>query len=248
MITLFESEGHKNVMFNDLGSGSMVQANQHIVISGEEAIVLDPGGHKIYSLLFAELSTLLPINGIKHIFFSHQDPDIIAAANGWLMVTDATAHLSGMWMRFIMHFGVDEMVVKRIEPIPDEGKTLTLNNEPLKIIPGHFLHSSGNFQLYDPVSKILYSGDLGASLGNDYAEVTDFGSHIKYMEGFHKRYMPSTKALKLWAKMAGSIEIDIIAPQHGAVFKGRHMVNEFIDWVDHLEVGADLMENTYIMP
>ncbi len=248
MITLFESGGHKNVMFNDLSVGSMVQANQHIIISGKEAIILDPGGHKVYSRLFSDLSALFPINGVKHVFFSHQDPDIIAAANGWLMVTEATAHLSGLWMRFITHFGVDEMVTKRIKAIPDQGTTLSINNETFKVIPAHFLHSSGNFQVYDPVAKILYTGDLGASVGNDAAEVSDFESHIQYMETFHKRYMPSTKALKLWAKMARELEIDIIAPQHGAVFKGGEMVKKFIDWIDSLEVGVGLIEDTYAVP
>jgi len=71
MITLFESGPHRSYLFNDLSSGSMVQANQHIVAHGDEAIVLDPGGHKIHSQLFAQISSAVPINALKHVFFSH---------------------------------------------------------------------------------------------------------------------------------------------------------------------------------
>ncbi|MHB8881533.1 MAG: oxygen-binding di-iron domain-containing protein [Thermodesulfovibrionales bacterium] len=248
MITLFESGTHKNVFFNDLSSGHMVQANQHLIIEGKEGIILDPGGHKIQSKLFANLSSVLPINGLKHIFFSHQDPDIVAATNAWLMVTDAQAYLSNLWMRFVPHFGVDELVIERIKAIPDEGMTISLGGNPLKFLPAHYLHSPGNFQVYDPVSKILYSGDLGASIGETYAVVENFDTHIPYMEGFHKRYIATSKPLKMWAKMVRQLDIDIIAPQHGAIFPNKEMSAKFIDWIDNLTCGAELMGDSYPIP
>ncbi len=248
MISLFDSGNHKNVFFHDLSSGAMVQANQHLIVHGEEAIILDPGGHKVHSHLFAHIPSVVPMKALKHIFFSHQDPDIIAAANPWLMVTDATGYLSTVWMRFIPHFGVDEVVLKRIRPIPDEGMTLSLGGSPLKFLPAHFLHSPGNFQVYDPVSKILYSGDLGAGLDADYQAVADFDAHLPHMEGFHKRYMPSNKALRLWAQMVRGLDVEVIAPQHGAIFKGRPMVERFLAWAEGLICGVDLMENTYRVP
>lgn len=248
MYKIFESNGHANVMIDDLGTGSMVQANQHIIVNGKEGMLLDPGGHKVYSALFPQIASLIPIKGLKYVFFSHQDPDIIAAANGWLMVTDAEAYLSGLWMRFITHFGVDELAVKRIHPIPDEGMVLTLGDARIKLIPAHFLHSAGNFQVYDSVSKILYSGDLGASLGQSYSFVENFDEHIQYMEGFHKRYLPCAKALTMWARTVRKLDIDIIAPQHGAVFGNRELSQRFIDWVDGFACGLDLMGDEYPIP
>lgn len=248
MITLFESGNHKNVFFSDLSEGHMVQANEHIIVEGKEGIVLDPGGHKVHSKLFSLISKVMPINGVKHLFFSHQDPDIIAAANAWLMVTDAQAYLSQLWMRFIPHFGVDRLVMGRITPIPDEGMTIYLNDKPYKIIPAHFLHSPGNFQVYDPLAKILYTGDLGASFGHDYTMVQDFDGHVQYLEGFHKRYIATRKAAEMWANMARTLDIDIIAPQHGAILPGRAVVARFIDWIGNLKCGVDLMGSSFIVP
>jgi len=103
--------------------------------------------------------------------------------------------------------------------------------------------------VYDPRSKILFSGDLGASLGQDYVYVEDFKAHIKYMEGFHRRYIASGKVLKLWVNMVKDLDIEMIAPQHGAVFKGRDMVERFLEWVSSLECGVDLMsEKNYTIP
>ncbi len=248
MITLYESDTHKNVFFNDLSEGHMIQANQHIIVDNKEGILMDPGGHKVHTKLFAALGPVLPISGLKHIFFSHQDPDIVAAMNAWLMLTDATGHLSGLWSRFVTHFGIDKLVVDRLIEIPDTGKTLMLGKNPLKFVPAHFLHSCGNFHLYDPVSKILYTGDLGASIGQDYAVVEDFEGHIRYMKGFHQRYMPSNKVLRMWAEMARTMDIEIIAPQHGAFFPNKEMCNQFIDWIETIDSGIDLMEGVFQVP
>lgn len=248
MDILFENSDHKNILLEDFGHGEMVQANVHMIIDNGKGMILDPGGHKVFKHLLQEVGTLIGIDNLEWILFSHQDPDIVAAANGWLMTTKATALASKLWLRFIPHFGVDRLVANRIKGLDDEGAIIKLGNTDLYIIPGHWLHSPGNFQVYDPVSKILYSGDLGASLGQDYEVVPNFEDHIKYMEAFHRRYIPSGKAFKLWAKMVRQLDIEMIAPQHGAMFKGKDMVNKFIDWVENLEAGLDLMEGVYEIP
>lgn len=254
MITLFQDKNpqtqvnHKNIMFSDLSSGSMVQANQHIIIHNNEAIILDPGGHKVYTELFSRVAREIAIGQLKYIFLSHQDPDIVAALNGWFMVTDARALIPGIWARFVTHFGIDDYAAKRIDKIPDQGGVISLGGCELKIIPAHFLHSAGNFQLYDPLSKILYSGDLGSSLGTAYHMVEDFDAHIPYMETFHKRYMPSTRALKTWATTVKKLDIQTMAPQHGALFTSPQLVQRFIDWINNLTVGADLLGDSWDIP
>jgi flavorubredoxin len=240
---------HTNVLLDDYGSGSAVQANQHLIISGDEAMILDPGGHKVYNKVLGELFSLLGSRAkLRYVFLSHQDPDIVAATNGWLMTTDAEAWISQLWLRFVPHFGLDRLVESRLKPIPDEGMTLKLGEVELLIIPAHFLHSPGNFQVYDPVAKVLYSGDLGASLGMSYREVSDFDAHICHMEAFHRRYMASRTVMQAWAQMVRSLPIEIIAPQHGALFRGSAMVRRFIDWCAGLECGVDLIAKELKLP
>ena len=241
-VVLFDSAGHKNVMLEDFDQGGLaVQANQHLILDGEEAMILDPGGHKLYSRVISATFGVLGKAKLSHIFLSHQDPDIVAAINGWLMTTDAIAHCSALWTRFVPHFGLDRLLEHRLIPIPDEGGKLVLGATELDFVPAHFLHSPGNFQVYDPRSKILYSGDLGASLGNAYREVTDFDAHLPSMEPFHRRYMTSRRAMQIWAKRARALDIDVIAPQHGALFRGKELVERFIGWCEGLECGVDLL-------
>jgi flavorubredoxin len=48
--------------------------------------------------------------------------------------------------------------------------------------------------------------------------------------------------------MVRQLDIETIAPQHGAIFKGKEMVNKFIDWVSSLEAGLDIMDDVYKIP
>ena len=139
-------------------------------------------------------------------------------------------------------------MIDRLKPIPDEGMVLTLGGAKLIILPAHFLHSPGNFHVYDPTSRILYSGDLGASIGAGYDEVTDFDAHLKYMEGFHRRYMSANVAMRRWAAAARKLDIEIIAPQHGALFRGRALVERFISWAEALPCGVDLLTDPIVIP
>ncbi|MEZ4301261.1 MAG: MBL fold metallo-hydrolase [Polyangiaceae bacterium] len=246
--TLFETDGHQNILLEDYNKGGLaVQANQHVIVHGGSAVILDPGGHKIYSKVLSATFQILGKAKLEHIFLSHQDPDIVAATNGWLMTTDAKAHISSLWTRFVPHFGLDKLVESRLLPIPDEGMKLNLGGLDLLVLPAHFLHSCGNFHVYDPLSKILYTGDLGASVEGFNDEVTDFDAHVSSMLGFHQRYMASNQAMAAWARMVRELPVDIIAPQHGRYFRGP-MVAKFIDWCEKLPCGIDLLADRYRVP
>ena len=245
MATEFFNDGeHRCIRFDDLAGEGEVQANQYLIIHGEKGMLLDPGGNKLFSKLVAEISTYLPPQKLQYIFLSHQDPDVGAGLNGYLLVTEATICFPSLWLRFIPAFCTKSLAENRVLAIPDEGMRIELGGAELLLIPAHFLHSAGNIQVYDPVSKTLFTGDLGASLlppDNQYEVVEDFEAHLQYMEAFHRRYMPSEEVCRQWARMAWHMDIERIAPQHGAMFEGEAMVKRFIDWVANLRCGASLL-------
>ena len=246
-LTLFEQGSHRNLLLAEKDAGEAVPANHHVIVHEGAGIVLDPGGHKVYRQVLGDTTAALRGGSLRYIFLSHQDPDIVASLNGWLMTTDALAYASELWVRFIPHFGIDRLVQGRLHGIPDEGMVLDLAGCPLVALPAHFLHSCGNFHLYDPLAKILYSGDLGASIGETDREVRDaqaFAAHVPHMEGFHRRYMASNRALRAWARMVRGLDIETIAPQHGAMLRGRPVVEAFLGWCEGLACGIDLLEES----
>lgn len=246
---LYQHGKHLCLAFNDLVEGEGVQSNQFLIMDGEQSILLDPGGDLTYIPLNIAITRYLNPKNLDYIFASHQDPDIIASIDRWVVNTSCQVLVSRLWGRFLPHLvstHVDKQVGdfnQRVIQIPDEGFRLPFGDHELVMIPAHFLHSVGNFQLYDPVSKILFSGDMGASIGGDEssAYVTDFAAHIPLMKGFHQRYMGSNKAAMYWARMVSKLDVEMIVPQHGQAFKGQAMINCFLDWISELECGIDLL-------
>lgn len=163
-IVLFDNGSHQCLCFDDLVSGEGVQSNQFLIVDNGQYLLLDPGGDLTYTPLSLELSKRFPLQELDYIFASHQDPDIIAALDKWLLHTRARVICSKLWARFLPHLTANYLAVShgintydRVMPLPDRGQAIALGDCSLKAIPAHFLHSVGNFQLYDPVSKILFS-------------------------------------------------------------------------------------------
>ncbi|QKT03477.1 FprA family A-type flavoprotein [Ectothiorhodospiraceae bacterium 2226] len=255
MITLFDQGGHKCVAFEDLvtcgkpgASGrdacDSIQSNQFLIVDDGHAALLDPGGNLTYNRLFMQASNHVVIKNLDYVIASHQDPDIVASLNKWLVGTDCQVIVPEIWKRFIPHFCSPGATEGRLIGIPDAGAEIKLGRATLVALPAHFLHSEGNFHFYDPQSRILFSGDVGASSVDPEelsAPVRDMATHIPRMLGFHRRYMNSNRVCRLWVNMVRDLDVDWIVPQHGPSFRGREMVGRFLDWFEHLECGVDLM-------
>ncbi len=248
---LYNDGKHKCIGFYDLVSGEGVQANQFLVLNGSHSALIDPGGDLIYRDLFMEAYRYLFTNSLEYVIGSHQDPDIISSLNQWMLGSNCKVVVPKIWERFIPHFAPKTDFKNRLIGIPDEGMNIHLGDAILQALPAHFLHSEGNFQFYDPVAKILFSGDLGASMvhSNFSKPVEDFDTHVRSMEAFHKRYMCGNKACRYWVNMVRPLELDWIVPQHGRPFKGREMIDKFLNWVENLQCGLDLVtQDTYHIP
>jgi len=247
-IELYNKDGHTCVAFENIIKGNGVQANQFLIADEKEGVLLDPGGNLTYKDLIADIADYFLPHHLKYLIASHQDPDIIASVQGWLLITDAKVIIPSIWERFLPHFCTSVPDPDRIVGVNDLGGVLPLGNSQLQIIPAHYLHSVGNIQVYDPISKILFSGDLGATVVEDSSviaePVTDFESHSQLMLGFHERYMVSQKIGKLWGKMIRQLDIEWIVPQHGLSFKGKDIVEKFITWVENTPCGVDLFDES----
>jgi flavorubredoxin len=254
-IQLYRDAHHECLMFTDLieGDQQAVQANQFLIIDNGTGCVIDPGGNIAFNELYLTMSRFFPPHALSYLIASHADPDTIASLDRWMTSTPhAKLVISALWTRFAPHFTKIGKTQDRVVGIPDQGGVLPLGKSELWLIPAHFLHAEGNFHFYDPVSKILFSGDLGVSLmsGMDAAKpITDLNAHIPKMEGFHRRYMSCNKALRLWAKMARQLEIAMLVPQHGAPIRGAQAISDFFDWIEGLQCGIDLFsQSNYQIP
>lgn len=221
---------------------SVIDTNEYLIHGEEESMLLDPGGTEVFPQVVSAVSRILPLEQIKHFLCSHQDPDIFSSLPLWMgLCPDAKIYLSWIWSGFVAHYGHE--YVDQFMKIPDAGQTVRVGRNQFQLVPAHYLHSSGNFHLYDPELKVLFSGDVGAALlppGENSLFVKDFQSHTGYMEAFHKRWMPSNQARDHWLARVRELDIRYLCPQHGSIFQGDD-VAKFFDWFAGLELGSALI-------
>jgi len=243
-LTLYQSDNHRFVLLNetDPGEEEGVRSNQYLVVHDGQGALLDPGGFGVMPRVLVEMLRHIQPKDISAIVLSHQDPDIVGGLSTWLEMVSAPVYVSRIWVRFLPHYGIKS--ISRFVGIPDEGMNLELGSDfRLELVPAHFLHSEGQFNVYDPVSKVLFSGDIGAAMlaeNEDYEFVDDFSAHLPHIEWFHRRYMGCNRAARAWVETVSRYDIDFIAPQHGPIYRGQ-AVQDFLDWFRDLRCGADLM-------
>lgn len=215
----------------------VIDTNQYLILHENKAFLTDPGGTEIFPAVLSKVSEFIPVSSIEGFLCSHQDPDIMSSLPLWMeLAPSARVYLSWLWSDFVAHFGYD--FVHNFVKVEDEGRRIYLGDHELVLVPAHHLHSSGNFNLYDAKAKILFTGDIGSALvPPEYGIfVTDFQKHTRYMETFHRRWMPSNEAKSDWCRRVSKMDIDLLCPQHGCIFKGKDVQN-FINWFDDFRVG-----------
>lgn len=215
---------------------NIIDTNQYMVRTSNRCLLIDPGGVELFAPMLAGVLHYAPVDQITDLFASHQDPDIISSLGLWdQALPSAKLHASALWEGFLRHFGCESI---DYVPIADNGGVINLDGVELQIIPAHYMHSSANFNIYDPQAKILMSGDVGAALEEAGSPlfVDNFDAHVEKMRFFHQRWMPSNQAKRVWIERVRELDVDILAPQHGRMFKGDD-VKRFLDWFESLQVG-----------
>lgn len=245
---LYNNGNHKCIMFSledEDHQDYSLSVNQFLIIQHESAVLIDPGSEGIFGELYDAVSAHIDPQKIKYIFFSHQDPDVAGAINQWSVATSAKLVISQLWVRFMGHFGLMDM--DRIIGLEDHGARIKFGNDFLQFIPAHFLHSPGNFSLYDSRSKILFSGDIGAAIAspqNLNKRVDDFEEHRPFLEGFHSRYMASNRFCRAWVECVRAYDVSTIAPQHGSLFHGEN-ATRFLEWFEEVQGGEEHCSELY---
>lgn len=245
-----KSFNHKFILLNGYKSiiknTKVYSSNQYLIIDENKGVLLDPGSVSEISKTLSELLQHIEPEEIEAIFLSHQDPDVIGGLATWIDLCPCPIYLSKIWSEFLHHQDFHNEI--RFRFIPDEGMEWVCpsnENFKLQLIPAYFLHSEGQINVYDPQTKVLFTGDIGSAISTEAHHgsnfVDDFDSHIKYIEAFHKRNMAGNKAILNWLETISTLDIEILAPQHGLMYRGQ-AVQDFLEWLKNLKCGMDLLQ------
>ncbi len=229
----------------------MRATTQYAICAGEQVVLVDPGGASVFGPFLDALSEKIALDRIGAIVLSHQDPDVAGSVGLWREVlgADTPIYASDHLVADLLH--IDGQL--NIVDVPERGGEVPLaDGASLHLIPAPYLHSASAFCVYDPVVRVLYSGDIGTSEaptedGDPFAAT--FSQSVAGMVPFHEAWMPSAHARDAWIHRVRTLAVDIMAPHAGPCLRGRD-VNRFLDWFSQLDIGvlADAAEIEHAEP
>ena len=236
------------VGFYDTQSG--LHCNPYLIVDGDEAVVIDGGSRPHFPIVMMKiLQTGLEPSSIIALIYQHFDPDLCGSISNFedlidqadlKIISDDENNL------FIRHYSVSTELTS-LEKIDhsfefSSGRRLKFYNTP-------YSHCAGSFVTFDEKTGILFSSDLFGSYGGQWElflelspecrecqDFTDCPQGWSYCPlpdilSFHKRTMPSERALRHSMEVIAGIPFSIIAPQHGSVI---HKPDNVLTVVDRL--------------
>ncbi|NVJ22145.1 MULTISPECIES: hypothetical protein [Myxococcus] len=213
--------------------------------AAEFNLLIDPGSSSDFSTIHTKVTSLIGgMERLSALFINHQDPDVGSSAS---IISARYAPRAGLlcsedtW-RLIVHQNLPR---NRFIPTEKFAQGLSVpTGHKLLPVPSPFCHFRGAVMLYDPQTRVLFTGDLFGGLTDAnakglWADESDWAG----IRAFHQIYMPVNAAL---ARVVATIRklapaVEIIAPQHGRVIRGP-LVQQFLERMEKLQVGLDIMD------
>jgi diguanylate cyclase (GGDEF)-like protein len=209
-----------------------LHCNPYLIIDGDEAVLIDPGSVLDFDYVYKHVTELVPLEKIKYVILHHQDPDFCSSV--------PLFEKMGANFTIVTHWRTSALV--KYYGIISPYYIVNENNFQLKLESGRilgfvstpYLHFPGAITTYDYHSKILFSSDLFGAFSYDWTLYAD-ENYIDKMKTFHEHYMPSNDIIRPVMEVFLSMDIAMIAPQHGSIIKDR--IAEHVRVLRDLECG-----------
>ena len=183
------------------------------------------------------------IRKLSSIFVNHQGSDVAAAAGLILgnLAPRAKAICSQQTWEMILGFDLPKDAFIATDSYPRGFKLPT--GQTLMPIKTPYCRAAGAVMLYDPQTRVLFSGDLFSGVHpctaqNLWADESDWPS----LRSWHQKNISSNEALRysLEAMYREFPEVEIVVPQHGRLLKGQ-WISYYMEKLADLPVGMDLL-------
>jgi glyoxylase-like metal-dependent hydrolase (beta-lactamase superfamily II) len=203
--------------------GRVLEGNAYLRVwkrdGTEISLLVDPGRPQDLEMVTQKVEKVIgSLTQLDYVFIRHRDPDVAGDASP-IHQQASRARVIGPERPFRLGAGPD-----------------------ILFVPTPFCPIRGATMLYDPLSRVLFSGDLFSG-----ARATDLVASDRSWPGvemFHQVHMPSRRALALAVAAIRKLDPQpaLIAPAHGALVVGDD-VPRMLDRIENLEVGLDLLES-----
>lgn len=214
---------------------SGLHCNPYLIVDGDEAVLIEPGSVIDFETVYENVKSIIPIEKISYIILSHQDPDVCASMplfekNGF------KGKISTFWRTAVLikYYGIQSEVFL----VNENNYELNLQSgRKIQFLLTPYMHFPGSMMTYDTKTKTLFSSDIFGAFSTNWSLYAD-ENYIEAMKVFHENYMPSNDIIRPVMELLLSLDINMIAPQHGSIIDKD--IKKHITTLRDLECGAFL--------
>ncbi|MBC8339748.1 MAG: MBL fold metallo-hydrolase [Rhodospirillales bacterium] len=191
--------------------------NQYL-IAGETPLLYHTGLRQMFPLVSQAIATVLPVEKLRYVAFSHVEADECGALNNFLEAAPNAEPLCGEIAAMV---SIGDMA-DRPPCVMTDGETINLGQHKVTwVATPHLPHAWECGHLYESETRTLFCGDLFTQFGSEHPAVTD-GDILETSEQARAAldYYSHTANCEALIEKLAAFEPENLACMHGAAWRG----------------------------
>ena len=192
--------------------------NQYLIVD-DEPLLFHTGLRKLFPVVREAIESVMPVERLRHVSFSHFEADECGALNDFLAVAPQAAPLCSDIAAMV---SVDDVSDRPARPLAD-GAEVTLGKHKVRwLYTPHVPHAWECGLLFEESTRTLLCGDLFTQGGHEHKPLTDgdiLGPSEAMREGMD--YYSHAKDTRQILEKVAATEPTTLACMHGSAWKGN---------------------------
>jgi flavorubredoxin len=191
--------------------------NRYLIVD-DSPLLYHAGLRQMFALTCQAIASVMPVDELRYVGFSHVEADECGALNSFLEVAPQAQPLCG---EIAATVSIGDMADRPPRALAD-GETLALGRHSVTwIATPHLPHGWECGHLYESATRTLFCGDLFTQPGADHPAVTegDILEPSETMRAALDYYSHTSNSTALFERLAG-FEPEMLACMHGAAWRG----------------------------
>lgn len=191
--------------------------NQYLVVD-DEPLLFHTGPRKMFPLVREAVASVLPVERLRYIAFSHVEADECGSLNEWLAAAPQSLPLCGTVAALV---SISDLADRPPHALAD-GEKLSLGKHTVRWFDTpHLPHAWECGFLMEEQTRTLFCGDLFTQGGADLPPVTEsdiLGPSEAFRRGMD--YFSHTKNAREMLERLASADPTTLACMHGSAWRG----------------------------
>jgi flavorubredoxin len=188
------------------------------LIQDEKPLLYHTGPRQMFALTLEAIASVIPVETLRYIGFSHVESDECGALNDFLAVAPAAEPLCSAVAAMVSMEDLADRPPRGL----DDGETIDLGRHVVKwTATPHLPHGWECGHLFENQTKTLFCGDLFTQFGSEHPAITedDILGPSEDARAAMDYYSHTKKCGELVSKLA-ALKPETLACMHGASWRG----------------------------